>query len=632
MKRFPVVAGLIVSNVLVFLALAWKQQTFMFSDPDDFIAILLTGANFNPFTLGGEPWRLFSSMFMHGNVIHLLVNMMALYNIGTALEDRIGSKRLFLVYIITGIAGGLASLYFNVFIASVGASGAIFGIYGYLLLADIVQHYHDREALQSVLISFVIFMGVTYLLAQQANVDTAAHGGGFVTGLLLAGWHVLTRRSSFALLALLFVASPFLLVVLPKDQVRYFDLFQRMIALEDGLDRVKQQSLDDGPFLDSLRVLSGRWDTLRHDLSRLGTVRASLMHDTTVMASYIALRKREVSYHVRWIERESYVYRDSLEVVYAELGEVPRFEHPLGLRVKAGDTDTPADTTRHAEAARKPIRVFYDSSWVEIDSEVGARYFRLGWRDSLGRWQGDVRDYYSNGNVQMKGRYTDDLHDGIFLYYSEAGRYQSAGRYVREDPVGKWEYYHPNGRLHREVVYAGRTFTRSVYDTAGVAQVVNGNGRQVTWHATGVISEEGSFENGLRQGLWRGAYADGKPYFEEFYRDNRLVQGRSLDPKGNRYVYDETSQLPYPLSGMAAYRRYLQSGTRMAGPGVSGVVKLVFTVTQDGSVRDFVVLDSGCSGCSAEAIRLVKAGERWRPALLRGQEKVQTQTYLEVAF
>jgi membrane associated rhomboid family serine protease len=633
MKRSPVVTGLIVANVLVFAVLAWRQWTLTFSDPDDFLVLLFTGANFNPLTLGGQPWRLLSSMFMHANAIHLLVNMMALYNIGSVLEEKIGSTRILVIYMIAGIAGGLASLVFNLFLASVGASGAIFGIYGYLLLSEIVENYYNREALQSILISFAIFLVVTYLLAQQANVDNAAHAGGFAAGLILAAWHTFTKRRSLFLLFVILFISPVALLIVPKGQLRYFELFQRVIRTEERLDGVKRQNLDNGPFLDSLKTLSVSWDSLKRDLDSLSSVPPGLMHDTSVMASYIALRKREVDYHIRWIERESYIYRDSLEVTYAALNDLPRFEHPLGLRAPKPGEQAAADSVQKKEPAHEPIQVFYDSNWVETDNHAAARYFRLGWRDSLGRWQGDVRDYYISGKIQMKGRYTDNMHDGVFLYYSEEDHYESAGRYEREDPVGKWEYYYPNGRLHREVVYAGRTFTRSVYDTAGVAQVVNGNGRQVTWHATGAVSEEGAFENGLRQGLWRGFYADGKPYFEEYYRDNRLERGRSLDVHGNKYVYDVTSLLPYPESGMPAYRQYLRSGVKMSGLGARGeVVKLVFTVDRDGSVRDFVVLDKGCTGCAEEAIRLVKAGVRWRPALLRGQERVQAQAYLEVEF
>ena len=63
-------------------------------------------------------------------------------------------------------------------------------------------------------------------------------------------------------------------------------------------------------------------------------------------------------------------------------------------------------------------RVFYDEEWKEIDDPSLAAYYRIGTVDSLGRFQGVVRDYYRSGAVQMKGKYLDGMKDGIFLYYT----------------------------------------------------------------------------------------------------------------------------------------------------------------------------------------------------------------------
>ena len=62
------------------------------------LAILYAGANLNPFTLGGEPWRIITSMFLHFGIIHLLVNMFALYSLGKPLESESGSVRFLLLY------------------------------------------------------------------------------------------------------------------------------------------------------------------------------------------------------------------------------------------------------------------------------------------------------------------------------------------------------------------------------------------------------------------------------------------------------------------------------------------------------------------------------------------------------
>ena len=69
------------------------------------------------------------------------------------------------------------------------------------------------------------------------------------------------------------------------------------------------------------------------------------------------------------------------------------------------------------------IQVWYNEAWEELPAGPG-KFYRMGTRDSLGRWQGPVRDYFANGDVQMKGAYTDNLRDGVFIYYTDHNTYQ----------------------------------------------------------------------------------------------------------------------------------------------------------------------------------------------------------------
>ena len=77
------------------------------------------------------------------------------------------------------------------------------------------------------------------------------------------------------------------------------------------------------------------------------------------------------------------------------------------------------------------VEQFYDKDWRECDI-THAHYYRRGFKDSLGRWDGPVRDYYLDGGIQMKGEYKRDLRNGVFLYYSRDSLYESAGRYREE--------------------------------------------------------------------------------------------------------------------------------------------------------------------------------------------------------
>jgi hypothetical protein len=164
----------------------------------------------------------------------------------------------------------------------------------------------------------------------------------------------------------------------------------------------------------------------------------------------------------------------------------------------------------------------------------------------------------------------------------------------------------------------------------GQAQVVDGEGTVRKWYANGQIREEGTISKGRREGYWHGFQEDGEPYFEEYYRDNRLLRGISII-KGERYVYDQSSEFPFPVMGMSEYNRYLRENTKSCGPA-AGVVKVIFQVGQDGSIWDFVVLQSLSPECDQEAIRLIKEGPPWRPAKLHGHRNIPSQGYVEVEF
>ena len=93
MKNQPIATYVLMAiNVVAYAILAIYQQSPIL-DPVDIVTILNAGANFNPFTLGGEPWRLVASMFLHLHILHMLVNMFALYTLGRDLEGGGGTLR-----------------------------------------------------------------------------------------------------------------------------------------------------------------------------------------------------------------------------------------------------------------------------------------------------------------------------------------------------------------------------------------------------------------------------------------------------------------------------------------------------------------------------------------------------------
>ncbi len=159
------------------------------SDPSGF-QLVQWGSNVSALTLHGEPWRLLTCLFVHAGLSHLLLNMFSLWLLGLLAEDRVGPLRLLLVYLASGVGGGLASLWWHRLdgINSVGASGAIFGLYGLLLVLlvgkKLVLDKSDRRAM----LGLVLYLVLSNLISGiNGNTDNAAHLGGLATGLLVAG-------------------------------------------------------------------------------------------------------------------------------------------------------------------------------------------------------------------------------------------------------------------------------------------------------------------------------------------------------------------------------------------------------------------------------------------------------------
>jgi rhomboid protease GluP len=148
--------------------------------------LLRWGADFGPNTIGGEWWRLLTSMFIHIGIIHILLNMWVLAVAGPLVERMIGNVGFLLLYLVAGLSGSLASLFWNPMLVSAGASGAIFGIYGALLGLLLRQHGSiPKEALAQLRNSGLGFLVYNLVYGiMQPNIDTAAHIGGLASGFL----------------------------------------------------------------------------------------------------------------------------------------------------------------------------------------------------------------------------------------------------------------------------------------------------------------------------------------------------------------------------------------------------------------------------------------------------------------
>lgn len=177
----PVLAGI---NVVIFLAMVLKGISPLSPSGED---LLPWGADYGPLTLGGQWWRLFASMFLHFGVIHLLLNMWCLWDLSQLAERIAGAKQFAAVYVLSGLTGSVASLWWEPEAVSAGASGAVFGIAGFLVaIFSSGRLQLPTEAISKQKNSLLTFVGYNLVYgAMRSGTSNSAHIGGLAAGLLM---------------------------------------------------------------------------------------------------------------------------------------------------------------------------------------------------------------------------------------------------------------------------------------------------------------------------------------------------------------------------------------------------------------------------------------------------------------
>lgn len=192
-RKEPVTVALILINVLVFIAVELTGTS------QNAWHVLDYGAAYTPYIVqNGEVYRLFTSMFLHFGIEHLVNNMLVLFVLGSRLEQVIGKLRFLFIYLAGGMAGNIFSLILELrnqdFSVSAGASGAVFAVMGAMIYVVIrnkgwLGDLSMRQIL--VMAAFSLYFGFT-----SSGVDNAAHIGGMIAGFVLAVliWHPRKKR------------------------------------------------------------------------------------------------------------------------------------------------------------------------------------------------------------------------------------------------------------------------------------------------------------------------------------------------------------------------------------------------------------------------------------------------------
>ncbi len=229
------------ANVMVFLAMVVASGPSL-----NFTGAISVhfGANFGPLTLSGQWWRLVTYMFLHGGLFHIAMNMWCLWELGGLCESLYGRWTYVAVYLLTGVAGGLASVGWNPGVLSVGASGAIFGLTGAMIASFALGEFSlSGISIKGVRNSLLVFAGFNLFLGRMfPGIDNACHVGGLVSGLILGALIALLapeqnrplRRAGILLFMVLILTGS----ALGIRRWRGFATFGPTISAQQSIDRM----------------------------------------------------------------------------------------------------------------------------------------------------------------------------------------------------------------------------------------------------------------------------------------------------------------------------------------------------------------------------------------------------------
>ena len=190
-NKYKITYTLIGINIFAYVLSAFFSQSIIDID----IKVLVDmGALYGPITvLHNEWWRLISAMFLHGGMTHLLMNMFSLYLIGRGVEQYFNTVSYLSLYLFSGLLGGLASLYIHPDSVGIGASGAIFGIFG-AMAGFFLAHREDIQShTKAFMKDFAMILGINLVLGFSIpSIDVSAHVGGLIVGLL--GGYIIAKN------------------------------------------------------------------------------------------------------------------------------------------------------------------------------------------------------------------------------------------------------------------------------------------------------------------------------------------------------------------------------------------------------------------------------------------------------
>ncbi|WP_199738063.1 rhomboid family protein [Falsibacillus albus] len=234
-------------QVIVFILLELKGSS---TNPENLIQF---GAKYNPLILQGQWWRFITPIFLHIGVLHILMNTLALYYLGIAVEKIYGRMRFLWIYLFAGFAGSVASFVFTDNL-SAGASGAIFGCFGALLYFGSV---YPNLFFRTMGVNVLVVIGINLVFGFTASgIDNAGHLGGLAGGFLATGVVHLPKKKNWRRQLLFLVLT----ILLSAGFLIYGFRYSEASADPDVTNSLAQQYIKDKQYGKAEKLLNSYID------------------------------------------------------------------------------------------------------------------------------------------------------------------------------------------------------------------------------------------------------------------------------------------------------------------------------------------------------------------------------------
>lgn len=329
-------------NVVVFIAMCIRGVSLFSPTTGDLFA---WGGDNMLKVQQGEWWRMFTSVFVHAGIIHLAFNMYALLLVGMHLEPMLKWWRFLAAYLVCGLFSSMTSLAFgSVNRVSVGASGAIFGMFG-VLLALLSTRLLPNKTRQALLSTFGIYVVYTLVYGGvKEGIDNAAHVGGLICGLVLgylyypgfkknAASYVFTSTILTVVIGaagLFFFLKGSASLGRVSDDDRYIDILRRFDQLEaralqpyhDSTSTVPQQEQQ----LKTVTLPNYELASRMIDSSAALKLNKAMIENRERLKTYVGLRLRETTLNIDYLnggsnEAERKAVQDSLSLMLKKISE-----------------------------------------------------------------------------------------------------------------------------------------------------------------------------------------------------------------------------------------------------------------------------------------------------------------------